>query len=171
MNKSAKQFLLLVVGVIVFILILYYSGCFKGNKVNIIEERLQREGAMDGEIRISLTWDNYNDLDLHVVTPSGERIFFDKKESSDGGVLDVDMNVNYPHSLEPVENIVWPEGKTPPSGTYKVYVNYYRHHQCEDGCELETPFTVYAKVKGEMESFEGVTNQEKENQLIYQFNY
>ena len=39
------------------------------------QERLQQAGAKSGEVEIGLFWQNSNDLDLHVIDPSGERIF------------------------------------------------------------------------------------------------
>ena len=39
-----------------------------------MDERLEREGGASGEVQISLVWDDYNDLDLHLFSPSGERI-------------------------------------------------------------------------------------------------
>ena len=45
-----------------------------------IEERLEREGGKTGEVQLSLAWDDYNDLDLHVFCPSGERIYFNNKK-------------------------------------------------------------------------------------------
>jgi len=95
------------------------------HEVNI-DERLEREGGASGEVQISLAWDDYNDLDLHVFCPSGERIYFNNKRSDCGGELDVDMNVR-PVSNTPVENVVW-KGSAP-LGTYKVGVHFYKHHR------------------------------------------
>ena len=91
-----------------------------------IDERLEREGGASGEVQISLAWDDYNDLDLHLFCPSGERIYFNNKKSECGGHLDVDMNVR-PVSNTPVENVVW--AGNAPLGTYKVGVHFYKHHR------------------------------------------
>ena len=91
-----------------------------------MDERLEREGGASGEVQISLAWDDYNDLDLHLFSPSGERIYFNNKRSECGGHLDVDMNVR-PVSNTPVENVVW--ANDAPLGTYKVGVHFYKHHR------------------------------------------
>ncbi len=91
-----------------------------------IDERLEREGGASGVVQISLAWDDYNDLDLHVFCPSGERIYFNNKNSDCGGELDVDMNVR-PVSNTPVENVVWREEA--PLGAYKIGVHFYKHHK------------------------------------------
>ena len=91
-----------------------------------MDERLEREGGASGEVQISLAWDDYNDLDLHLFCPSGERIYFNNKKSECGGHLDVDMNFR-PVSNTPVENVVW--AGNAPLGTYKVGVHFYKHHR------------------------------------------
>ena len=92
-----------------------------------LQERLDREGARSGDGQISLMWDNYNDLDLHVVCPSGERIHGGNKLSQCGGELDVDANVR-PETKKPVENVVW-EDNTAQPGEYQVYVHHYKKHK------------------------------------------
>ena len=89
-----------------------------------MDERLEREGGKSGAVQVTLSWDDYNDLDLHLFCPNGERIYFNNKTSDCGGVLDVDMNVK-PVSNNPVENIVWEN--IPAPGKYKVGVHFYKH--------------------------------------------
>src|SRR5262245_52038031 len=46
-----------------------------------VKERvLARGGNFTGDIVMSLTWDNRNDLDLHCIDPAGEHIYFKHRE-------------------------------------------------------------------------------------------
>ena len=91
-------------------------------------QRLSREAAyQSGDVRVSLIWENRNDLDLYVDTPLGETIYFGSRRDSTGGFLDVDMNVRG-ESTKPIENIVWPLGMAE-EGTYRVYVRNYAYHE------------------------------------------
>ena len=105
--------------------------------------RLRREGAKTGDVQVSLMWNNYNDIDLHVDCPSGERIFFGHNRSACKGELDVDMNASGRESNKPVENIYWPEGGAPP-GRYRVFVHHYANHGDPD----PTEWTVSIQVGG-----------------------
>ncbi|MCA9053127.1 MAG: hypothetical protein KDA75_04785, partial [Planctomycetaceae bacterium] len=71
-----------------------------------IAGRVRAAGGKAGNLQISLAWNDRNDLDLHLVTPDGRRLFYATPRSEDGGTLDVDMNVNA-ESTTPVENITW----------------------------------------------------------------
>jgi hypothetical protein len=80
---------------------------------------------------VSLSWFNYDDLDLHVYEPAGrgaraltDHIHFRNKRGWTGGVLDVDMNAGTGTTREPVENVTW--AAKPPDGIYRVVVNNYR---------------------------------------------
>ncbi|MBT4066766.1 MAG: hypothetical protein HOE76_06075 [Euryarchaeota archaeon] len=131
-----------------------------------LKERLEREGAKSSDVQISLIWNNYNDLDLHVVCPSGERIHGGNRESACGGELDVDANVR-PESKKPVENVVWPEGKAP-GGTYKAYVHHYKKHKKRRSKD-PTSFKVICNAGGEIKEFEGMISSGDAIMLISEF--
>ncbi len=109
------------------------DGDDAGANAVVIEEfegRLGREGADQGDVQISLIWHNYNDLDLHVRTPSGEVIYYRHKRALCGGQLDVDMNVRGTIlSLQPVENVCWQRA---PQGMFTVSVNHYSNNGSPD---------------------------------------
>ena len=52
------------------------AGAGGGDGFSDLEDRLRRAGAQSGDVQISLAWNNGNDIDLHVETPGGEKIFF-----------------------------------------------------------------------------------------------
>ncbi|MFP6752537.1 MAG: hypothetical protein VB855_12725, partial [Pirellulaceae bacterium] len=113
-------------------------------------DRLKREGGEQfGDVRITLIWNDYNDLDLHCIDPNGEEIFFSHKRSDSNGELDVDKNI-FPTTKQPVENIYWPKGGAP-DGRYRVFVNYYNHWLGSH----DSPYKVNVSVEGEQRSFEG----------------
>ena len=99
-----------------------------------------------------MVWNNYNDLDLHVVCPSKERIHGGNKISKCNGELDVDANVK-PDTRKPVENVVWPEGRGP-GGTYEVYVHHYKKHNKRRSRD-PTKFQVIVNAAGEFKEYEG----------------
>ena len=132
-----------------------------------LKERLEREGARSSDVQISLLWNNYNDLDLHVVCPSGERIHGGNRESACGGELDVDANVR-PETKKPVENVVWPESKAP-GGTYKAYVHHYKKHKKRRSKD-PTKFQVICNAGGEILEYEGEISNGDPIMLICEFN-
>lgn len=87
----------------------------------------------DGELRFTLTWESADDLDLHVVDPSGERIWFGDASAASGGLLDRDDNVGVCNGdPEPggVENVFWPVGGAP-VGSYTIEIDNF--NDCDDG--------------------------------------
>ncbi|MEZ6057764.1 MAG: hypothetical protein R3C01_13780 [Planctomycetaceae bacterium] len=117
-----------------------------------IAKRVEAAGGMGGKMRIAISWDNVNDLDLHIVTPRDERIFFGKMTASCGGVLDVDKNAGAPFTSEAVENIRWLED-VPRSGNYLVQVHYYGQNP---GGPQKTPFSVLIEIGSETRVLKGV---------------
>jgi len=130
-----------------------------------IDERLEREGGASGDVQISLAWDDYNDLDLHVFCPSGERIYFNNKISECGGDLDVDMNVR-PVSNTPVENVVWKENA--PLGAYKVGVHFYKHHK-KRRTKRACPFRLRVITHGKVREYKGNITYGEAMQMVTSF--
>ncbi|HIA89610.1 MAG TPA: hypothetical protein EYO09_00750 [Candidatus Poseidoniales archaeon] len=110
-----------------------------------LRARLEAAGGRIGDVNVSLMWNNYNDLDLHVVCPSGERLHGGNRTSACHGELDVDANVK-PESKKPVENVVWDIGNAP-NGTYRVYVHHYKKHK-KRGTKDPTEFKVIVNAGG-----------------------
>lgn len=93
---------------------------FEDNRDDI----LLGEGSLvsgNGEIKITLTWDNYADIDLHCVDPSGYHIYFGDKVSTTGGFLDYDNTEAYGP-----ENIYFNPAI---EGAYRVYLHYYAENR------------------------------------------
>ena len=114
-----------------------------------IAQRLGEVNAKGGDIQISLSWHNYNDLDLHCIDPAGVEIFFGNHISArTGGELDIDQNAHLPYNNVPVENIYWPLGGAP-AGLYRISVVYYSPHSDIN----ETAFLVRTVVQGKTNYF------------------
>ncbi len=113
---------LLVGGVtVVGLIVLLLRGAFdRSNRPNPTEPVLGT-----GDVQVTLRWSAPVDLDLHVIDPAQQEIWYQSPTSSTGGILDVDANGNCGNMVaSPVENIYWPYGSAP-SGGYQVQVVYY----------------------------------------------
>jgi hypothetical protein len=96
-----------------------------------------------GDVQVSLSWDTPSDVDLHVVDPAGEEIYYADRSSASNGVLDLDSNPACRIDRINNENITWPTGLAP-RGTYIVRVDYW------DSCEAsQTNYTVTVHVTGQ----------------------
>jgi hypothetical protein len=142
---------------------LIYPGKSMDERKSDIDAEIRRRVLAAGgqhdnvDVRVSLVWDNRNDLDLHVFAPSGEEISYRSKVSACGGMLDVDRNVGG-ETRTPVENVRWVRG-TAPEGQYRVYVQNFRFHESD---KAPTPFRLEVEVGGELQFFEGEISPNKE---------
>lgn len=118
-----------------------------------------------GDVQVTLIWESTNDLDLWVIDPNQELIYFGHASSESGGQLDVDANAGCRNTTtQPVENIFWPPQKAP-RGEYVVKVNYYQI--CASGAL--TPFQVRVLVDGTVKEFTGKVSAVGETVEIYRF--
>ncbi len=106
-----------------------------------------------GDVQATLIWSGDSDMDLHVVEPNGEEIYYSSPSSSTGGSLDHD---DIPgcgtETGNHVENIFWPQGQAP-LGEYRAYVHFYR--ACSEGMTQSVQLTV--RVNGQVVVSQAVT--------------
>jgi hypothetical protein len=131
---------------------------------------LEKEGVKTGDVQVSLFWKNKNDLDLHVICPSGEEIYFGHTRSKCGGELDRDMNaLGSELKSNAVENVFWKTG-TAPKGHYKVYVDLFSRHDATS--PPATTFMVRVVIRGEARFFTGTVDSSdptKKTVLVCEF--
>lgn len=139
----------------------YYHGGIDGE----IKRRVEAAGGRyeDCEIRCSLIWENYTDLDLHCITPTGYHIFYAAKQGT-GGWLDVDANGGCGHTTKPVENIRWIDNAR--NGRYRFYV----HNYC-DRNYANNPYRVELEVAGQIYTYDGFMRGTGEEEMIFEFDY
>jgi uncharacterized protein YfaP (DUF2135 family) len=75
-----------------------------------------------GQVQVSLSWDAASDVDLHVVDPNGDEVYFRNPTVPSGGVLDLDSNAGCSLDYKNNENITWSSAI---QGVYTVRVDYY----------------------------------------------
>lgn len=103
------------------------------NKKRVIHDEIARLETLKnrtlegdkGRLRVNLMWNSTDDLDLHVITPSGE-IFFSNKTVEHLGVigrLDVDKNAGGDLVSNPQENINF---DALPTGKHQAIVKLYK---------------------------------------------
>jgi hypothetical protein len=102
-----------------------------------------------GEVQVSVSWDAPSDVDLHVVDPAGDEVFYGSPEVASGGELDLDSNAACFIDNVNNENITW---TTAPDGTYTVRLDYFAD------CEVaESNYAVTVQRVGrDPETFTGV---------------
>ncbi len=90
-----------------------------------------------GNMSLSLTWQGFADLDLHLICPNSSHIFYNNKQVSQCDArLNIDKNAKkFGLDRRPIENISL--GRNAPQGKYRVEVEYYRRHV---GAAAAVPF-------------------------------
>jgi hypothetical protein len=117
------------------------------------------------------------DIDLHVIEPRGDEIFFGHRNGKQGGELDVDNTWGY--GPENINWLVYSDGSRPskvkgpgrnkakapgPPGAYRWYVVYYESHLDDFP---PTYWQVRVKHDGEVHLFDGWLYEPGECSLTY----
>lgn len=104
--------------------------------------------AGTGLLQVSLSWDQFNDVDLHLIDPNGEEIYYGNPTSATGGQLDVDSNAACNIDEINNENIYYEDSPevTIPYGEYEVLVDLWSN------CDIvpSTNYTVVVYYGGEL---------------------
>lgn len=97
------------------------------NPINASNQNVNVAEAGNGMLQISLSFNNEKDVDLHVVEPQGDHIYFSNRRSTNGGYLDIDSNAGC--SIDGInnENVFYSEDARIEIGEYKVYPLMYRN--------------------------------------------
>lgn len=121
-----------------------FSWSYTGDVTDSIKERVKAAGGnVIADLRCSLSWSNYDDLDLHLLEPDGYEISFLNKRylSPSHGVLDVDMNAGSGTTRTPVENICYVSRMTMKPGVYRIRVHQYAKRESTNvGFTIEVEF-------------------------------
>ena len=122
-----------------------FGWSYTGGMADSIKEKVKAAGGnVNGWMRASLAWSNYDDLDLHFKSKT-EHVYYVNKRGKQAW-LDVDMNAGCGKTREPVENITF--DKKLPAGSYQIQVHQFNCREKRDeGYDLEI------EVNGETHSF------------------
>lgn len=108
----------------------------------VVEQLMSVIRVGTGDVQISVAWTGASDVDLHVIDPAGEEVYFGNDVSASGGRLDLDSNAACHLDNKNNENIVWPVNGAP-AGAYRVEVHYY------DACAAtQSDWVVTVQIKG-----------------------
>ena len=118
--------------------------------------KIKTYGTGVGDIFATLTWNKEGDVDLWLIEPGGNKIYYANPTSPTGGQLDYDNVTGYGP-----ENIFY-EG-TPPTGTYEVWVHYYSEY------EGPTDWVVSLKNGASTQNFRNTLQQDDDSMLVTTF--
>jgi hypothetical protein len=121
-----------------------------------VSEKVQGVSVKIGDPQFTLIWDSDADLDLHVIEPGGDEIYWEYRKGKRGGELDIDdVDGQGP------ENIFWKTGSGP-RGEYTWWVHYYGGF---GGRVRRTKWQVRIKRGGQIEVIDGTLNKIDESSL------
>lgn len=126
-----------------------FSWSYNGEVAeSVIKQRVKAQGGVvDAPLRVSLSWQNRDDLDLHLVEAGGGHVYFANKQGKTGSRLDVDMRGE---SLHQVENIYWNDLSNLRRGVYKVYVENFSSNARRSNEDNVEGFSVEVENNGEI---------------------
>ncbi|MBE2247486.1 MAG: hypothetical protein IAE67_09530 [Candidatus Competibacteraceae bacterium] len=128
-------------------------GDDQGNISETYTFTVTRINVGTGKLQVSLTFDQNTDLDLYLVEPDGETIYYGNSSSSSGGMLDLDSNPACWIDGVNNENITYDDQAEIEAGTYTVRVNNYA-----DCVGTTVNYSVVVRYNGQIVPTSGNTN-------------
>lgn len=128
-----------------------------GSAGNPATTNLTAVDLTNADIAVTLKWTGASDVDLHVLDPKQQEVFWQNRSTPEGGALNLDSNPGCQIDNVNQETISWPKDMAL-TGTYAVSVDYF-----SDCDQPSAPFTVTVNVKGKASqtftgSFTGVSD-------------
>lgn len=147
------------------------DSCYKEKLQNDSVRVVNNAGRFEC-LSFTLIWNSADDLDLSVVDPRQNLIFFkkycksfDNKFSSAGGQLDIDLNAGDVITSEPVENVYFK--CKPPKGVYQIQVHSYKKRESRP-----VSFAVIVREGGEViKEISGSISRQDEFIKLLNYNY
>lgn len=102
---------------------LQVRGETNGQTGEVKEAGVQIQYVTVGSSQVSLWFDQYTDMDLHVKEPDGTEIYYGNTSSDSNGFLDLDSNPACSIDKVNNENIYWQKA---PSGQSSVILHYWK---------------------------------------------
>ena len=127
-----------------------FAWVYNGSVADSFKEKVKAAGGnVEGFMRCSLHWFNYDDLDVHVMEPNYNEIYYSNRRSyTTGGTLDVDMNAGSGKTRDAVENIVWTDRARLAKGRYTVWVNQFNKRE-----NIDVGFEFEIEINGNLHKF------------------
>lgn len=119
-----------------------FAWAYKGGVTDSITERVKNAGgSLEGELRVSLSWENIDDLDLHAYSGMEHCYYMNKCVA--GATLDVDANAGHLRT-DPVENMVW---RTVPKTPIHIKVRNFNQRNLDSTTQ---GFQLQVAIRGEV---------------------
>jgi hypothetical protein len=127
-------------GTVSYMVYLLFSSNFVSNNFTILIAIVDNSGnvsafqtipvkrivAGTGKLQVNVSWDQPNDVDLHLIEPGAYEVYWDTIPSPSGGTLDVDSNPTCYLDYINSENITYSGNATVQKGTYMVRIAYFK---------------------------------------------
>ena len=109
-------------------------------KLDYATSAIDLEVDYEMDLKVVLNWNsNYTDVDLHVIEPGGEEIFYRHKHSKSGGELSPDITEGFGPEIYRI--------KSAAKGNYQIYVEYYSRDDSSLSLSNIATVTVYVRDK------------------------